>query len=57
MCVHFYERLAGPFLTYVDSFDSFQLCTDSDGLTFLNSFSLCVTIPAVDIVKLCALLI
>ena len=53
MC-SFFERLAGPFSTTVESLDSFQPCAASNGLTFLNStpFSLSVSIPAVDIVKL-----
>ena len=43
----FFERLAGPFWTQVDSLDSFQRFADSDKLTF----SLSVAFPAVDIVN------
>ena len=48
MC-SFVENLAGPFSTLVSSFNSFLLCADSDGLTFLNftPFSLCIPVPAV----------
>ena len=49
----FFESLAGPFRTKVDSLvDSFQRCADSDGLTFLfhNFYSQCF-FPAVGIVK------
>ena len=51
VCVRILSVWLSRFRQKVDSLDSFQPCADSDGLTF-KPFSLRVSVPAVDIVKL-----